>query len=734
MDRQPSPKVRKYTDTIVEYEKKFKQWETRVDRILKRYQDKGRTDGESGSRFNVLWSNVQTVIPAVFARLPKPEVGRRFKDNDPVGRVASIILERALDFEVEQYPQYRSTLKNVVQDRFLGGRGTAWVRYEPYFSEDPVQITEDGNEANRQILQSECAPVDYVHWKDFGHSIVRTWEEVEVIWRKVYLSRDSLIQRFGDDVGGKVPLDLPKEDIGKEGLSDKADDQAIVYEIWDKSTGKALWLNKGMPDLLDERDDPLGLLNFFPCPKPLYSTLTSCSLEPTPDFALYQDQARELDGLADRIDGLIDALKVRGVYDAATPELARLLSEAGNNTLVPVQNWGAFSEKRGLDGSINLIDLAPIAIALEQAYKAMEQVKQQIYDITGISDIIRGQTNANETATAQQLKGQYASLRLKSMQNEVSLFAQELIQIKAQIMCKLYQGDTLARLAGVDQMSFEDQSLIPQAIQMLTRDPMMTFRIQVASDSMIQMDEDQEKQDRIEFLTSAGTFIEKAGQAVQAEPKITGLVMDMLKFGISAFKVGRTMEGEFDRVADEMKASAAQPQAQKQDPEMMKAQVAQEEAQGKLQVEQMKIQQEGQSSQQRLQMEQQRDMTATQAKAQTDQMKLEQEAILARQQQEHEMRMEQMRLEFERWKVEFEASNKLQVAELTAQTAAMNAQVQMETSEMTGEQQMHKAMMDNETKMETAKMAGDQHEKTAQMTNKSREKMASMNKTEKKNE
>jgi hypothetical protein len=35
-----------------------------------------------------------------------------------------------------------------------------------------------------------------------------------------------------------------------------------------------------------------------------------------------------------------------------------------------------------------------IATALEAAYMAMENVKAQVYEITGISDIIRGQSEA----------------------------------------------------------------------------------------------------------------------------------------------------------------------------------------------------------------------------------------------------------------------------------------------------------------------------------------------------
>ena len=685
----PDTRVQEWINAISAYERTFKKWEGRVDKILKRYRDENRGyTTNNTSRFNVLWSNVQTITPAVFSRLPKPEVTRRFRDNDPVGRVASMILQRGLEFEVEHYPDYRAAMKNCVQDRFLGGRGLAWVRYEPHFGtpDDGVQITEDADEAQdpeTETVEYECCPVDYVHWREFGHKVARTWEEVTSVWRKVYLGRPALIERFGEEVGKKIPLDTSPEENKQLSKADEGENQALIYEIWDKETNKAYWLSKSMGKILDERDDPLGLENFFPCPRPLFATLTSDSLVPVPDFSLYQDQARELDTLADRIDGLINALKVRGVYDASVPELARLFTEGENNSLLPVKNWSAFSEKQGLRGAIDLVEILPIAQALDYAYKAMEQVKQQIYDITGISDIIRGQTNANETATAQEIKGQYASLRLKSMQNEVSEFAQELIQIKAQIMCNHFSPETLAQIACVGQFSEADKALIPAALQMLTQGATSEFRIEVAVDSMVQADEDQDKKDRMEFLTAAGGFIEKAGQAVVQEPKLTPLIMDMLKFGITAFKVGRTMEGEFDKVADEMKAQAAQPKQEKPDPEMIKIQAQQQESQGKMQLEGAKLQQEAQASQQRLEMEQQRDQQAMQLKAQTDQMKLQQDAQLEQSKQAHEQFMEQVKQEFDKWKAELEANTKIVVAELSAktqlQTAALSASQSSDT-------------------------------------------------------
>jgi hypothetical protein len=110
---------------------------------------------------------------------------------------------------------------------------------------------------------------------------------------------------------------------------------------------------------------------------------------------------------------------VRGVYDASQPALQRLLTEGDNNTLIPVDNWMAFGEKGGLKGAIDLLPIDMLAATLNQCYQARADIKNQIYEITGLSDILRGASFASETATAQQIKGQFASLRLRAMQEDV---------------------------------------------------------------------------------------------------------------------------------------------------------------------------------------------------------------------------------------------------------------------------------------------------------------------------
>jgi hypothetical protein len=653
---------------IASYERAYKEWEARTDRIIKRYRDDSRTRNNPNARFNILWSNVQTITPAIFARLPRPDVSRRFRDNDPVARVASMMLERALDYEITHYGDYKSAMSQSVLDRLLGGRGTAWVRYEPHIAgeaggmaegmpEDGLQVTEDTDEAeteggiyreDQERIEYECAPVDYVYWRDFGHTIARTWEEVTACWRKVYMERPALVERFGEELGNKIPLDTKPETSKtfNEKMGEGAS-EAVIYEIWDKTSGEVIWLSKSMGKILDVRPDPLKLENFWPCPKPLYATLTTDKLEPIPDFTLYQDQAKQLDTLADRIDGFINALKVRGVYDASEPSLARLFSEGENNTLIPVKNYAAFSEKGGMMGAINLVDIAPIANALQMSYQAMDQVKNQIYEIMGIADIQRGQTDPNETLGAQIIKSNNASGRLKTMQHAVVDFATELLCIKAQIICNHFTDDTIVKISGAMQLSPQDQALIPQALALLRNEAAKNFRVEVTSDSMIFQDEQQEKADRLEFLSAMSGFLQQAVPASQANPELTPMLVEMLKFGVTAFKAGKGLEGMIDETADKFREQAkmAEGQPKPPSPEQMKLEMQMQIEQAKMQAEAQKMQMQQQIEQAKIQGQIELEKAKQEYQAQENQLKFQLEDQRNREQMQMEMDLEQTKMD-----------------------------------------------------------------------------------------
>ena len=680
------PTYQQWVENFALYDRDFQKWEKRVQNILKIYRRE--TNGivrQTPAKFNILWSNVQTLVPAVFAKIPVADVSRRFKDNDPVGRVASQLLERALNYDLENYPDFKTTLRQNVYDRFLGGRGTSWIRYEPHFHEVPMpdglEVASDTDDPPMvEVLKYECAPIDYVHWRDFGCTIGRTWEEVTGVWRRVYMTREAMVERFGE-LGEKIPLDAKPPDLrtNRPYGSDTMDARGLIYEIWDRESGKALWISKSLGEILDERDDPLGLPGFFPCPKPLFATMTSDSIVPIPDYVLYEDQARSLDTLAERISGLIEALKVRGVYNAEYAVLARLFSEGENNALIPVENWMAFAEKQGLKGAIDLVDITIFGNALQQAYAAFDQVKQQIYEIIGLSDIMRGVTQAEETLGAQQLKAHFGGNRLTDYQNQVAEYASEILKLKGHVMCTKFSDQTLIQMADVQELSQEDQMLVPQALQLLKNDPLRAFRIDIEADSMVQIDESEDKQSRLEFLGALGGFLKETNEAISGNPQLAPLVTSMVEFGCRGFKIGKSLEGEIDSLMDKMKQQAANPAPPPPNPDLMKIQAQGQQHAAELQAASQQkaaeMQMEMQFKEKEIQLEVWKAQQEQSAQARDTQFQQQLESQREAQKQQYEQQMELIRVANDKRMADMENQMKLMEALINERRAIRVAEI-----------------------------------------------------------
>lgn len=604
-----------WRDELNRYREDYQKFAQRGNKIVQRYRDERRDAENVEARFNILWSNIQTLKPAVYSRVPNIEVSRRWQDQNDVARVASIILERVISYELKQYTDYHSSLSHAIDDRLLVGRGIAWMRYEPKIEaiEEP-QITDDveneaaynENEMNGlagedaeplERVTDERTPVDYVYWEDFAHLAARTWEEVTWVARRVYMSQEEGEERFGEKFKS-VPLTHSPDRATEEKATTSNLKKAPVWEIWCKSSKKVYWIAEHYDEMLDEKDDPLQLESFFPCPKPLYATVTTDSLVPVADYKMYQDQADEIDVITGRIQHLTRALKVMGIYAADEPALTRLMKEGNDSVLIPVTNWPAFMEKGGLSQAVQFMPLADIINALQQLYAARESCKQIIYETTGISDILRGASMAAETATAQGIKAQFASIRLNAIKEDVARFARDVLRMKAEIICSKYQPEIIFEVSGIGNTP--DAQFAPQAIALLKNEPLRNFVIDIEADSLVELDQQAEKGARVEFLAATSGFLEKAVQAAQVAPDIVPVVVQMLLFGIRGFRVGREMEGVFEQAAQALSAKVQQAQAQppqdaQQSPEMMKAQAEQQKVQAQIQADMQKNQMEMQN-------------------------------------------------------------------------------------------------------------------------------------------
>lgn len=685
----PGATVRRWLLEIAVYEKEAGEWPAKSDKIVKRYLDERGSEDDSKTKFNVLWSNIETLRPALYSRIPKPQVERRFKDASPVARTAAEVLERSIAFNVDEY-DFDDTVKAAVMDYLLPGRGQVWVRYVPFMG--PAAEVEGAPETGEMVSNSEIeddtgevAPpaqevvyeqtvCDYVHWKDFGHTVARRWAEVRAVWRKVYMTRAEMVDRFGAEKGGKVGLDYTPEHFSELEQKDENNEsfkKAVVYEIWDKSTRKALWISKGYPDdVLDEVDDPLRLRNFFPCPRPMLATTSNDSLIPVPDFIEYQDQADEMDNLTARIAMLTDSLRVAGVYNKDADEegrIAELVDPRSGNIMVPVSNWAAFAQSGGMNGAISWMPIEEVATVITTLYTARAQVKADLYEITGISDIMRGQGDASETATAQRIKGQFGTMRLKERQAEAQRFIRDIMRIKGEIIAEHFSPDTLRVQTGIEMPDAAPPMMPPptgmapgaapvsaksqpatwaDVMALLRNDAMRSFAIDIETDSTIAVDDEEEKKSVSEFFSAVGSLLTQAMPIIQAAPETGTMFGEMLLFGVRRFRAGRQLEGAIESAINQMQQKASAPPAEPQpDPAMM-------EAQGRMQLEQQKLAAEDAKAQAAMQMDQQR--MAGEAQVKNDELllkarEIEQAPMLAEiaARYDHQARIEIARIEQE---------------------------------------------------------------------------------------
>ena len=564
-------------------------WRERGMRVVERYRDEreGRAlIGPSNTRFNILWANTETLKGALLARMAEPDVRRRFPDPNPAAREVAILLERALSYGLDVYDGI-TPMKAALEDYLLPGRGVVWVVYEPVIIKEKIKIEVDGEDValdeveEIERLGDQRCRFEYVHWQDYRESPSRRPEDVTWRARRHLFTRDDLIGRGFKDAH-EIPLNWMPDTNEDNADYEEIYNRAEVWEIWCKVTRKRLFIATGYKDVLAEDDAPYELEDFFPTPTPLIAVRTNNTSIPVPEFTLYQDQADELDRVTNRITYLIEGLKRRGVYDASVPELAQL-AMAGDNDFVPSDNFASLAQKGGLAGAFQTEDISQVSAVLNGLYTQRMQVLQVIYEVTGISDIIRGGgTKASETATAQQLKAQYGSMRLRRRQDEIEKYIRELYRIKAELIAENYEPEILQRVTGME--------VTDEMLEIMRNDKLRNYQIDVETDSTVFADEEETKRTRMEFASVFGDYLMKAIEATRVAPEITPIAFETVKFVAGAWKIGRN----FEDVINETEATVMQQlQAMQQQPPQPSPEEAIQQQKIMAELEREKLKQEG---------------------------------------------------------------------------------------------------------------------------------------------
>jgi hypothetical protein len=583
--RSPSEVVQYWLEEIRLAKKREHDYRKVGEEVFKIYE----ADDEQVVPFNILYSNTETLRPALLSLVPRPVVMRRHKDEDPIGKLAADagrrMLEYLLDTNRDGYETVMEAMGACTLDALLPGRGVVTLKYDADFT--PLAEPRPPDEDSTTSVDAE--PVEYadhetvcaesIVWDRIYFGYAKKWHKVPWIAYEYFMTKEEVAARFGKPLAGKLTYTLAQssgddERRPRHSASDEttgARKTACVYQIWDKAGGKrVLYVAPSYTEnLLKDEDDPLGLTGFFNTPRPLMFIEKSCSLIPTAPYKTYKNQAQELNRLTRRINKIIEAIKARGIYDGALGDQFAKIMEQDDNTLIPAEVASSLATEKGFENAIWFMPIEQLIAVLVQLYQARESCKQVIYEITGISDILRGSTQASETATAQQIKNQWGTLRLKRMQGEVARYFRDLLRMMLELAATKFSEETWAAMTGLpfvtsaqrQQLERQAQVLVSQGVplppplqqqlaqpvwgqilELLKDDAARSYRIDIETNSTVEPEAAEDQKHINELLGMLGQLLNGLGPLVAKGVMPFQAVQGFLLFVVRRFRMGSEIE------------------------------------------------------------------------------------------------------------------------------------------------------------------------------------------------
>jgi len=728
-------------------------------------------------RLNVWWYCINTLLPAYYSSTPKAEVNLRKRTGGIPYELGSIILERNTQYSMDCHFDFDRVGYNAALQFLLTGQAVLWARYEPKFETVFQQIAvirnedgsySDGNgnpftdeleditEAPGGILLasvkveqkvSERAILDVVQYNDYFCSDARNESEIEWQARRAFLDRDQAEALFGAEKAEMLSYDSFPEVIKKEIArnEDKYDGKAEVFEIWCQATNKVYWIQKsGDQILIDETEPPIKFEKFYPC-SVIRQSLDPDSVIPVSDYAHVKDQILEVERLTTRIHAVTQAIRTNFAYDSA---MGQTIEQIFQDDLkgVPVNNWTSNQGRGGLAAAMNFYPVEPFINALNVLQGARQTALQQLYETLKVSDLLRGTSEQDKSATANRLENQWSSLGLIVRQNMFTKFVSDAISNLGTIIAEQFDEQRILEVADADELIAPTIYLPPpppppmgpdgmplgepppmpdmaqivdmtkmQILSILRDNKMRNYRIEIASDSMIAIDQQQQQQEGVNLIQTAGGFFDQMRGLVDQYPPLAEFSISFFQNMIKRFKGGKELDGIFTKALQQIAEIAkAKEEAAKQppppDPTMQEVQgrlqIAQIEAQARLQQAQMEANDRAVRSQievQNQQLKAQRDQLDAQIsvqKQQADEYFKQQELALAQQ----ELQVKQSAVQVDMLKVQSQAQSESDKALIKQEASQMQSIIEIQKLEL---EQMRMRLSESEKLMEERRLASE---------------------------
>lgn len=519
----------KWQQKIQAAEKKYAEYYDLTTEIREYYRNARRRNKQ-----NIFWATVETLKPFLYFKQPTVFVVRSRKTAGDVENLAATILERALYWNMKQF-DFDSVVKYARNDFLLSGQGILWEQYNPTFY----------GVGNAFLKKREQVDTVYVSPTNFltDTQQVDVWEDVTWIARKTCLDLDEVAENFAPAVADYV--------AGRFGDSARI----TVYEIWDKPSKSIYYFSPEYPlDFLDVYEDTLHLTGFFPCPKPIMATLTNDGVIPVPDYVEIKSLLDELDGVNNRMRLTMQALKVSGCYDSSFPELANIMDK--DVTLISVSDFEKLKDAGGLKGIIDFAPIEQYVSALGTLAERRQTLINSIYEVTGVSDIMRGASQAKETATAVNQKTNFGTLRNQDRQNDMQRFLKDLLQIKAEIICEQFAPEFLLSFLNPDECN--DMNKAMSAVKLLKSEKLRGMVINLETDGCFNMEQEEER--TLNVLKNVHQIISQAFGIVSQQPALLPLYRQMLESAVATMPRARQFDAVMDSAFNKIEQELSEPE------------------------------------------------------------------------------------------------------------------------------------------------------------------------------
>jgi hypothetical protein len=606
----------------------------------------------------------------------------------------------------------------------IQGDGTPYEGDTEGFSEATNGILVSSVEVEQKV--SEKAILEVVQFSDYRCSDARNEAEIEWQARRAFLGREEATALFGEEKADKLNYDsipeVNKRDASRQ--DEKFEGKAEIWEIWCEATNKVYWIQTGNDDvLIEETEPPIKFEGFYPC-SVIRQTQDPNSVIPVSDFSHVKDQILEVERLTTRIHALTQAVRPNFLYDAAMGDYLEQLFQDDLKG-IGVTGWTANKGRGGLQGGMEFLPVEQFVNVLNTLQQNRQAALQQLYETLKVSDLLRGTSEQYKSATANRLESAWSSLGLIVRQNMFCKFISDAIMHLGTIIAEQFDEQRIMETADADAlieptiyipappppppapepmpgqegMSPDESGMPPMAppqpdpmqlvnemkqqiISIFRDNTMRNYRIEIASDSMVAIDQQQQQQEGTMLLQAAGGFFDQMRGLVEQYPPLAQFSLALFQNFIKRFKGGKEVDGLFSKALKEIEAIAkAKEEAAKQppppDPKTLeiqgRMQIAQVESQARLQATQMEMQDKAVKNQLAYQDQQ--------LKMQRDQL----ESQLRVQEQQFKEYMEQQRLAIDQQEVQVKAQA-VQVDMLkvqsSAQTEADKNLIKQETQQM----------------------------------------------------